>query len=334
MSTDILTMQPFHGYPFRHLEFNGDMTSHASNPYGTQEGWIPPPPSNDPRMIAPNQAYLASPQTMAPAAPYAPGMTFAREPMWSGSGEMRPSFSEHDTQAPIINTAGLGFLHTASPFSSPALFTAANATTQPQQTATLPPLQIQCDHDEYSPTSSGRFPFAGAPHAMHYTADSQYGPYKNRNDSLHTSTDGSPPTKTQPNGGRRRSEGVVKGSVRAMYLEKNRQAASKCRNKQKQQHLDLAENARHEERRNRLLRLEVAMLSDELRELKNLAFQHIDCPDGVMKQYLHREADRLAAEGSRASCHLPPAYQPPPASNNLIPQRDLPPEELSSPVET
>lgn len=100
------------------------------------------------------------------------------------------------------------------------------------------------------------------------------------------------------NAGRRRgSEYAEPGSARAVYLEKNRKAASKCRTKQKRQQEDLIETAREVERRNRILKAEVEILKSGMRDLMEVVGQHSNCPDARLKLYVQREADRLATGG-------------------------------------
>lgn len=61
------------------------------------------------------------------------------------------------------------------------------------------------------------------------------------------------PTMSKSQVGRRRgSDSAEPGSARAVYLEKNRKAASKCRSKQKRQQEELIETARDVERRNKI----------------------------------------------------------------------------------
>ncbi|KAF1937354.1 hypothetical protein EJ02DRAFT_469759 [Clathrospora elynae] len=104
---------------------------------------------------------------------------------------------------------------------------------------------------------------------------------------------------TPPTGRRRRSEYAEPGSARAIYLEKNRKAASKCRSKQKMEQEALVEKAREADRRNRLLKQEVELLQGELRNLKELVGQHSDCADNRLQQWVQGEADRLASAGYR-----------------------------------
>ncbi|KAF2245347.1 hypothetical protein BU26DRAFT_382890, partial [Trematosphaeria pertusa] len=103
------------------------------------------------------------------------------------------------------------------------------------------------------------------------------------------------PIAASPPGRRRKSENVEPGSARAVYLEKNRKAASKCRNKQKKQQEELIETARDVERKNRALKAEVEVLKDGMRELMELVGRHTNCPDSRLSTYVQREADRLAA---------------------------------------
>jgi cyclic AMP-dependent transcription factor ATF-2 len=94
---------------------------------------------------------------------------------------------------------------------------------------------------------------------------------------------------------RRNSEYVEPGSARAIYLEKNRRAASKCRSKQKQEQELLVERSRDFERKNRMLKVEVEMLQAEVRALKDLLGQHAHCSDQRIAQYLQMSANRLAS---------------------------------------
>ncbi|KAF2258193.1 hypothetical protein CC78DRAFT_423505, partial [Lojkania enalia] len=75
-------------------------------------------------------------------------------------------------------------------------------------------------------------------------------------------------------------------SARAIYLEKNRKAASKCRSKQKKQQEQLVETARVVERQNKMLKAEVELLRGDMRELMQLVGQHSHCPDARLRNYL------------------------------------------------
>ncbi|KAF1997760.1 hypothetical protein P154DRAFT_605004 [Amniculicola lignicola CBS 123094] len=97
-------------------------------------------------------------------------------------------------------------------------------------------------------------------------------------------------------GYRRISKPIEPDSARAIYLEKNRKAATKCRNKQRLQQEALVETARDEERQNKMLKAEVASLKADLGELMAIVGTHAKCSDGRLRMYVQREADRLAFE--------------------------------------
>lgn len=98
---------------------------------------------------------------------------------------------------------------------------------------------------------------------------------------------------------RRILDTVEPGSARAIYLEKNRKAASKCRTKQKRQHDNLVETAQEAERKNKVLKVEVELLKSDLRDLMELVERHNECPDGRLRKNVQRKADRLSARGDQ-----------------------------------
>jgi hypothetical protein len=111
-----------------------------------------------------------------------------------------------------------------------------------------------------------------------------------------THFDDTPPaTKGRVRGRRRASENVEPGSARAVYLEKNRKAASKCRTKQKVQQDHLVETAREFERLNKQLKAEAEFLKSDVRELMDIVGAHAGCPDKRLYAYVQHEANRLAA---------------------------------------
>ncbi|KAJ4364450.1 hypothetical protein N0V83_009044 [Neocucurbitaria cava] len=135
----------------------------------------------------------------------------------------------------------------------------------------------------------------------------QQSPYRYRRDSpqTHLATT-SPQPYHAPPGRRRKSEYAEPGSARAIYLAKNRQAASKCRGKQKRHQEELVELAREVERKNKDLRAEVEVLKCALRDLMNTVAQHNGCSDKRLTAYVQREADRLAAGVVRNDFPVPP----------------------------
>jgi len=154
--------------------------------------------------------------------------------------------------------------------------------------------------------------------ALHSAASSTFGSIsghsteapsnKRRRDSTWTDVsstggDNPPSPPKRPTGGRRKSEHVEPGSARAIYLEKNRKTASKCRGKQRMQQQELVETARDMERRNKQLKAEVEFLKSDMRDLMAIVGRHSDCPDGRLRTYVQREADRLVSKKQALSQH-------------------------------
>ena len=78
---------------------------------------------------------------------------------------------------------------------------------------------------------------------------------------------------------------------RKKFLERNRLAASKCRQKKKEWANNLEEQARYQAQENKLLRASVAQLRDECLYLKNfLLTTHSGCSCVGVKNYLMKEA--------------------------------------------
>lgn len=214
----------------------------------------------------------------------------------------------HGSQPRYVNTTAGPSCHPYSTYPAPPTFTAANTMSQPQHVATVSPLQ----------TNSG-FTYDNTSIQMSPTSSESSHKRARKDSYSHTSTPSS-------GGRRRKSESLEVGSARAIYLEKNRKAASKCRNKQKRQQEELVEEARDVDRKNKLLRAEVDVLRCGIRELMDIVAQHTDCPDSRLRLYLQREADRLAGGGPRT------AYPQPQQSSNKSPyEHRLPSQESMSP---
>ena len=96
-------------------------------------------------------------------------------------------------------------------------------------------------------------------------------------------------------GRRRKSEQGEPGSARAIYLEKNRKAASKCRGKQRTQQQELVETAREMERMNKQLKAEAILLKSDMHNLMMIVGRHSGCPDRRLKTYIQGAADRLSS---------------------------------------
>ena len=99
----------------------------------------------------------------------------------------------------------------------------------------------------------------------------------------------------------RKSELHDPDSRRAKYLEKNRLAASKCRNKQKKRVEELMETAKEAESKNKVLKAEIASLKADMLSLIEDIAKHSTCQDERLRRYVEREADRLVGYG-KADC--------------------------------
>jgi cyclic AMP-dependent transcription factor ATF-2 len=229
--------------------------------------------------------------------------------------------------APILLDDKMPHLDAQSSYPLPSTYPAIDTIPLSQDITTISPTETCFDSDTsprqfcnspMSCVSSGApstdLPDNKRPYAMHGSNASQ---------SSHKSK---PTTTIRGTAGRKRkSESVEPESARAVYLEKNRMAASKCRNKQKRQQEDLVEQARSVERRNKILKVEVNLLRNDMCELMNLVGQHTNCLDMRISSYIQREADRLSAVGvSTSSFVCPPKRSP-------DPHRSLSPFTTSSP---
>ncbi|KAL1796012.1 hypothetical protein ACET3X_006236 [Alternaria dauci] len=157
-------------------------------------------------------------------------------------------------------------------------FTPSNRSTRSHITPTISPSQTQFDASD-------------APQFYEEPTTN-----KGRHDSLYPKEEAASPTTTPPSGRRRpRLQYAEPGSARAIYLEKNRNAASKCRTKQKREQEQLVDRSRTVERRNRILKAELELLETERRQWMDLANAHMNCPDQRIAIYLQNQADKLGS---------------------------------------
>lgn len=200
------------------------------------------------------------------------------------------------SMAPYTNASALTGLTTFTPMNANDF--------RMQEPYTISPLQTRFEGDLPTYESSNSYSADGSIQSGAYSNSGQWSDGTDQHspgqgyELMDTTNDKTPgPYVT---GRRRRSENVVPGSARAIYLEKNRKAASKCRTKQKRQQEDLIEAARDQERRNKVLKSEVEILKSDLRDLMEMVGAHNDCPDARLRKYIQMEADRLAAKGSQS----------------------------------
>lgn len=326
MASDVLGAQP-HDLHFREPDLDLTMACEVSHAYNTPDDWAALSHGSQPRFTAANYMPFAA---ATAEGQFASSLTDGRESKNNAESRdkaLRPCAGFGAGTA--INASGPTIYDVPAGYTS-SMITATNALPPNQNVTTVSPIQIRFGQDEVSPTFDDGFALGAPPPGseqakfLHSSAYPNQAPFKLRSDSVQTTLDGSIPTTKSNVGRRRKSESVETDSARAVYLEKNRKAASKCRNKQKRQQEDLVETAREVERRNRVLRAEVEILRGGMRELMELVGQHSDCPDNRLKLYVQREADRLA-NGVVPATYLSPALQ------TMFPCPTLPPEMISPP---
>lgn len=292
MSTSVLGMQSLAAHTPR-FDLDFDMSSKPTSTYGTDH-WGSS--QGDQRYLGfpvpnarPSEQQFSLPSNFNHAA--------LNDHEFRNKPTAESSFNDFRTQSSRNGTLGVS----TAGLQSSAMFTASNAQMAPYDSATVSPMDTRFDVDHASPASDVKLSFDGQ---MHHTDSSNYAMFinetdplstKSRCDSLQSNFESHSPTMPQTQVGRRRgSEYAEPGSARAIYLEKNRKAASKCRSKQKRQQEELVETAREVERRNKILKAEVEILRSGMRDLMELVGQHSNCPDARLKLYVQREADRLA----------------------------------------
>lgn len=100
---------------------------------------------------------------------------------------------------------------------------------------------------------------------------------------------------------------------RKKFLEKNRIAASKCREKKKKWVHELEHNKSHLERHNMELRLEHRGLINELNQTKSMLMSHADCNDPNITEWLNNQARRIVQTNGSNMFSIPnplSAYPP------------------------
>lgn len=92
---------------------------------------------------------------------------------------------------------------------------------------------------------------------------------------------------------------------RKKFLEKNRIAASKCREKKKKWVHDLEYNKSQLERLNMELRLEHRGLLNELNQTKGMLMSHADCNDPNITEWLNHQARRIVQTTGSSMFSMP-----------------------------
>lgn len=97
---------------------------------------------------------------------------------------------------------------------------------------------------------------------------------------------------------------------RQSFLERNRKAAYKCREKKKEWVTNLEEQCRDLEATNRMYQVELGFLRSEAFDLKNKVFQHSNCQFGPIDAFIDAQAQKVCN-----SANVRTASQPRPPSN-------------------
>lgn len=290
----------------RHSEPDFNMASETASMYGRSGGWTP----SSQGVHASMTDYIGFPVAYAQPSDSHFNLQTILEHHGSTNHKLhneaasKRSFAGCDTQPSPPKVPHV--VSSVAMYSLPAIFTASNAHMDAYGPTTISPLATRFDVDHASPSFDSKFSFdsqmqhAGSSNFTTFTDDADLLSSKRRSDGLQSNCGVHSPTMSQPQVRRRRgSEYAEPGSARAVYLEKNRKAASKCRSKQRRQHEELVETARDVKRRNKILKAEVAILKSGMQDLMQLVGQHTKCPDTRLRLYLQHEADRLAAGGQR-----------------------------------
>jgi hypothetical protein len=291
--------------------FNMNSTAPSGNAtmYGTSTDWA---------SSSQDHSYISTPDYAR--YPRQHDNPFAPQPNFKGSSSTHhdyqgrpnpdPLLSDLDTQYSINAHQGLV---PGGGYAGPTYYTPSNGQINGYDHAAISPLNTNYAIDRRSSEPGPSYqsppyqnPSALAPEFATFVNGNDSSLFEQRHDSLQASYELHPQENGQAKVGRRRgSEYAEPGSARAIYLEKNRKAASKCRSKQKRQQDDLVEAARDVERRNKILKAEVEILKSGMRDLMELVGQHTACPDARLQMYVQREADRLVTASQRGSLPTP-----------------------------
>jgi hypothetical protein len=91
---------------------------------------------------------------------------------------------------------------------------------------------------------------------------------------------------------------------RNKFLERNRIAASKCRNRKKEWSTNLEENYKILGIENDAYKREINNLHEQIAQLKSLIHEHVDCHHEAIAKWFASEADRIARSPEEAIPHM------------------------------
>lgn len=226
-------------------------------------------------------ARLSAPHQSSQPAPISPWKPYD----YINNSNQRPLLTtDFNFQSPVNSALSPGFSGTASG--------SVAQTMSPSQMAFNNPSLDPAISGESARSQAGAGGSGSSSYSSHFTSvGNEHQPKRRSIASVSVESDSASSPSLSTRG--RRSSCVEPGSARAIYLEKNRHAARKCRTKQKRHQEDLVEAARDMERKNKQLKAEVDFLKSDMRDLMGLIFQHGSCPDQRLSRYVQREANRL-----------------------------------------
>jgi hypothetical protein len=105
------------------------------------------------------------------------------------------------------------------------------------------------------------------------------------------------------------TSGGEENTKRTKYLERNRIAASKCRQKKKEWAHELEENKTKMEAEHAELQREYGILLGEVSMIKNLLMRHAGCKDHNIDQWIELEAKKFVQKPSHNSEEAEAAYR-------------------------
>ncbi|KAG0332809.1 Cyclic AMP-dependent transcription factor ATF-7 [Podila horticola] len=104
---------------------------------------------------------------------------------------------------------------------------------------------------------------------------------------------------------KRKTEQLSPEAKRQRFLERNRKAASKCREKKRLQTLQIINDADMITARNQELHESLAELEEEVRRLKNQILGHRDCGCDVIQKFVESFGDGRSSSSSSSSFEYP-----------------------------
>ncbi|KAI1215093.1 uncharacterized protein F4807DRAFT_405869 [Annulohypoxylon truncatum] len=114
----------------------------------------------------------------------------------------------------------------------------------------------------------------------------------------------SPPSKKRKHRSKKDMEQGTEAAKRNRFLEKNRVAATKCRQKKKEWVSDLEETRFGLESQNNHLQMEYSSLRNEITQIKSQLMEHAGCNDPNIDKWIENEAKRFVVGAGERYDHM------------------------------